>query len=79
MRQQVLTPWAAERGRQMYLAEAPDATDPAWHPLWGRDIRREYTELTGRSLEEGLALLEWELEQKRTTHLLPPVAAERYR
>ena len=68
MRADYFTPWAHDRGRQTAFGELP-GTDPAWHPLAERDIRNEYLLLTGRSLEEGLALLEEELETARIQRL----------
>ena len=70
MRQAWIAPWKAERGLQLRLAEGQNSDDP-WHPLYGRNIRMEYLSLTGRTLEEGLALLEEQLEQKARRKEMP--------
>ena len=68
MRADFFTPWAHDRGRQTTFFEVVDA-DPRWHPLADRDIEREYLELTGRSLVEGLVLLEEQVDAARIRKL----------
>ena len=61
MRSDFFTPWKHDRGRQLYLYEAPGA-DERWHPLADRDIEAELIALTGKDLIEAeLDLIEaWE-------------------
>ena len=68
MRQDYFTPWAHDRGRQTCFSEVPDA-DERWHPLYDRDIRREYEELTGKDFDYILLDIEERTEAARIRRL----------
>ena len=75
MRQDFITPWARDRGRQTCFSELPNA-DERWHPLADRDIEAELIALTGKNLIEAeLDLIEaWQAHPPHWIANNPPNA-----